>query len=66
MKHKLIRIMAYVYMPFLFAVLGYSIMYIIAVPSIRLLISTFSIDEAITYDKHELKTIYNSEALHNA
>jgi sortase A len=40
-------------------------MYIIAVPSIRLLISTFSIDEAITYDKHELKTIYNSEALHN-
>lgn len=61
MKHKLIRIMAYVYMPFLFAVLGYSIMYIITASSIRLLISALTINEEIPYDKEELKTIYNSD-----
>jgi sortase A len=53
--------MAYVYMPFLFAVLGYSIIYIITAPSIRLLISAFSINEEMPSEKEKLKTIYNSD-----
>ncbi len=61
MKHRLIRIMAYIYMPFLFAVLGYSIMYVIAAPSMRLLFSAFSISE-LPYDKYELKKIYKPDA----
>ncbi len=61
MKHKLIRFMAYIYMPFLFAVVGYSILYFIAAPSIRLFISTISISE-LPYEKHELKRIYTPDA----
>lgn len=60
MKHKLIRIMAYIYMPFIFTVLGYGIIYIITAPSIGLLISTLSINEEMPYNRYELKTIYNS------
>lgn len=59
MKHKLIQILAYLYVPFLFAMLGYSMLYIITAPEIKLIIRAFSMEEQKPYDGHELKTIYN-------
>lgn len=66
MKHKLVKILAYIYVPFLFAVLGYSIIYIIAAPNIRMLATTFSmaLGEDTPYDKLELKTIYKADAVY--
>ncbi|MDF2486112.1 MAG: hypothetical protein K0R46_2280 [Herbinix sp.] len=67
MKNKLIRIMAYVYMPLLFVLVGYSFIYYTAAPGIRLWGATLEMvlsDEVTDYHP-ELKTIYNPESKKN-
>ena len=61
MKHKIIRAMAYLYMPFLFMVLGYFIIYIAAIPVFTMLQATASmvIAKAAPDFNQELKSIYN-------
>ncbi len=65
MKDRLMRIIRYIITPLLFAILGYSTIYIIAAPDMRMLISTFSLvlGQETPYDRLELKTIYKVDAL---
>ncbi len=60
MKHKLIKLMAYVYMPFAFTILGYIIIYIAAAPMLTMLQATGSLVLAkeIPDFNQDLKSIY--------
>lgn len=60
MKNKIIRIMAYVYMPFLFMLLGYALIYIAAAPGVRMLDAAgeMVLSKEIPNFNQQLKSIY--------
>ncbi|MDF2906403.1 MAG: class sortase [Herbinix sp.] len=64
MKSKLMHILAYLYMPILFALLGYSLIYLVAAPGIHFLNTTLAViltEEAPNHN-YDLKTIYHAQA----
>jgi len=64
MKKKVIKLMAYVYMPLIFTILGYIIIYIAAAPMLTMLQATGSmvIAKEIPDFNQDLKSIYNPTA----
>ncbi|MEG0108393.1 MAG: class D sortase [Lachnospiraceae bacterium] len=54
-KHKLTKLMAYVYMPLIFAIIGYGIVYMAAKPFIDIGISVGSLFMSSTAGENELK-----------
>ncbi len=63
MKNKLIMVMAYMYMPLLFAFLGCGLLSLLSAPMLRLINSTLDIIlvEETSDQDYELKTIYNAD-----
>lgn len=61
MKHRTIRIMAYVFMPLFFVLLGYALIYIVATPELEFLQTVVNIeiaDEMPDFNQ-DLRTIYD-------
>lgn len=64
MRNKVIRLMAYVYMPLIFTVLGYFVIYIAAAPVLDMLqaVGSMVLAKEIPDFNPELKSIYNPQA----
>lgn len=62
MRRKVIRIMAYLYMPLFFTLIGYGLIYITALPALRMLrvaLSVVLVKDSPESKQIELKSIYN-------
>lgn len=61
MKHKVIKLMAYIYMPLIFTLLGYSIAYIALMPVLDMLqaVGSMVVAEEVPNFNAELKSIYD-------
>jgi sortase A len=68
MKQRLIKVMAYLYMPLLFTILGYIVLYIAAVPLLTMVQAAGSMvmSNEMPNFNHELKSIYDPLAMQEA
>jgi sortase A len=62
MKQKVIRILLYITIPVLFALIGYGLMYTAAAPGVKMLLSNITTAKSSSNHESELKTIYHPEA----
>jgi sortase A len=61
LKHKVLKLMAYIYMPLIFTVLGYSVMYIAAAPVLDMLqaVGSMVIAKEVPQFHQDMKSIYS-------